>query len=69
MKRGLKAFAIFWWEFLVGDTPELLLAVLVVIGVAFALRHHRAAGIVVVLVAVIGFLGISTWRGRKRTTR
>ncbi len=64
--KWLSAFGRFWWDFLIGDTPELFLAVLVVIGLAFALHHDRVAGIVVVLLAVIGFLGTSTWRGRKR---
>jgi hypothetical protein len=64
--RWLSAFGRFWWDFLIGDTPELFLAVLVVIGLAFGLHHQRVIGIVVTLVAVVGFLGVSTWRGRKR---
>ncbi|MEO9180350.1 MAG: hypothetical protein ABI298_01720 [Acidimicrobiales bacterium] len=30
--RLLKGFGKFWWDFLVGDTPELFLAALVMIG-------------------------------------
>jgi hypothetical protein len=65
--RGIVAFGRFWWDFLIGDTPELFLATLVVIGLAEGLHHERVLGIVVVLVAVVGFLGVSTWRGRKHT--
>lgn len=65
--RGLAAFGRFWWDFLVGETPELFVATLVVIALAEGLQHERVLGIVVVLVAVIGFLGLSTWRGRKHT--
>lgn len=60
------AFGRFWWEFLIGDTPELFVAVLVVIGLALALKGERAAGIPIVIVAAIGFLAVSTWRGRRR---
>jgi len=31
--RWLKGFGAFWWDFLVGDTPELLVGALVAIGV------------------------------------
>ena len=41
-------------------------AVLAVIGLAFALHHERVAGAVVVIVAVLACLALSTWRGRKR---
>lgn len=66
VRRGMVAFGRFWWEFLIGDTPELFLAVLAVVGLAFALHGVRAAGIVVVLAAAVGFLAASTWRGRRR---
>jgi asparagine N-glycosylation enzyme membrane subunit Stt3 len=64
--KWLAAFGRFWWEFLVGDTPELFVAVLAVIGIAFALHRSTASAVVVLLVAVVAFLGLSTWRGRKR---
>lgn len=63
--RSLSAFGRFWWEFLIGDTPELFVATLVVIALAEGLHRERLLGIVVVLAVVVGFLGISTWRGRK----
>ena len=40
--RLLRGFAMFWWDFLVGDTPELFLAVVLTIGVValLSLRGH-----------------------------
>jgi hypothetical protein len=64
----LKTFGRFWWEFLVGDTPDLFVAVLVIVGVAFALRGHRVAGAVVLPLLTIAMLLASTYRGRRRTT-
>jgi len=31
--RWLRSFGAFWWDFLVGDTPELLVGILAAIGV------------------------------------
>jgi hypothetical protein len=62
--RGLSAFGRFWWDFLVGDTPELFVAMLVLVGVAFGLRHERAAVVVVLPVLAAAALVGSAWRGR-----
>ena len=46
--RLAKGFAMFWWDFLVGDTPEITVAVLVIIGVTALLSesaHVNAAAI------------------------
>jgi hypothetical protein len=64
-KRALAAFGKFWWEFLVGDTPGLLVATIVVIGAALALRHHRTAGFIVVPLIAGVALALSIFRGRK----
>jgi hypothetical protein len=64
--RSATAFGRFWWDFLIGDTPELFLATLVVVGLAVVLHRDRVVAIIVVPMAVIGFLGLSTWRGRIR---
>ena len=66
--RGIRAFGHFWWDFLVGDTPELFLAMVVLVGLAFALRTDRTADIVVLpLLAIVALVG-SAWRGRVRET-
>ncbi len=69
MRRGITAFWNFLWEFLIGDTPELLVATMVVVGVALALRHHRTAGLIVVPVITGVALALSTFRGRQRGSR
>ena len=68
--RALAAFGRFWWDFLVGDTPELFFATLVLVAIAVGFGHDatlRSAGVPVLLVAAVGFLALSTWRGRKRS--
>ncbi len=64
--RWAAAFGRFWWDFLVGDTPELFVAVLVVIGLALALHRQGGLGAAVVILAAVGFVSLSTWRGRRR---
>lgn len=67
--RGLGTFGRFWWDFLVGDTPELFLVMLVLVGLAFALRHDRVAAVVLLpLIAAAGVVG-SAYRGRTRSRR
>ena len=39
-RRWLVAFGRFWWEFLIGDTPELFVGALAVIGVLALLCLH-----------------------------
>jgi hypothetical protein len=64
-KRALAAFGKFWWEFLVGDTPGLLVATMVVIGAALVLRHHPTAGFIVVPLIAAVALALSVFRGRR----
>lgn len=64
--RAMKAFGHFWWDFLVGDTPELFVAMLAVVGIAFALRHERMAAVVALPVLAAFVLLASSWRGRTR---
>ncbi|MBV8463561.1 MAG: hypothetical protein JO368_09725 [Acidimicrobiales bacterium] len=64
--RGLRAFGHFWWDFLVGDTPELALATGVIVGVAFLLAGSSVAGAIVLPLVATGFLLVSVLRGRRR---
>ena len=48
MRRWLVAFGRFWWEFLVGDTPELLAGAVVAVSVVAVLAHHGAARVLTV---------------------
>ena len=62
----VKAFGLFWWDFLVGDAPELAVGAVLILALAFALHGAKPASALVVLAAVILLLGVSTWRGRSR---
>ena len=64
--RALRAFGRFWWEFLVGDTPELLGAAAAVVVLAVLLRHQRDVAYVVLPLTAVVLLVASTIRGAKR---
>jgi hypothetical protein len=64
----LAAFGRFWWEFLIGDTPELFVGAVAVVGlVALVCVDHAArtwaAALLPVLVA--GLLAASVWRAKQ----
>ena len=68
-RRWAAAFGRFWWDFLVGDTPELLVGGVVAVSVAALLVHGVSGGAVAVgalPALVIGLLALSTWRARAR---
>jgi len=67
--RGVKAFGHFWWDFLVGDTPELALATGIIVALAFLISGERLAGVILLPLLAAGFLLLSTWRGRRRAPR
>lgn len=64
--RVLRSVGRFWWNFLVGDTPELFVGVLAVLGALLGLRGDPAVQGGVLLGAVVALLAGSTWRGRAR---
>lgn len=65
-RRGGVAAIGFLVDFFVGDTPELFVAALVVVGAAFALAHAGTAAVVAVpAIAVLAVLW-SASRGRQR---
>jgi hypothetical protein len=64
--RGVRSFGRFWWEFLIGDTPELFVAVVAIVVVALLLRDHRVAAVIVLPVMTIVSLVASVVRGRVR---
>jgi hypothetical protein len=69
--RLLIGFARFWWDFLIGDTPELFVAALTVIGVIALLSEVagvNVAAIIVLPLLVVASLGISLYRAQ-RTSR
>jgi hypothetical protein len=66
---AIRTFGQFWWEFLVGDTPELALAVGFIVGLAFLLDGQRVAGAILLPLVATAFLFVSAYRGRRRTPR
>lgn len=59
--RYIKSFFGFWQDFLIGDSPEVAVGALVILGIAFGL-HASLAAVVVVPVAVILLLVLSMLR-------
>lgn len=65
VRRYGTAFGRFWWEFLVGDTPELLVGAALAVVVVALVAHNGAARVVTVgtlPVLVIAMLGASVRR-------
>jgi len=70
--RLIKGFGRFWWDFLVGDTPELFIAALVIIGAIALLSergHFNAAAVVVLPVLAIFTLAASLVRATRPSRR
>jgi hypothetical protein len=70
--RGIKGFGMFWWDFLVGDTPELFVAAVVTLS-AIALisvtGHANTAAVIVLPLLAILSLTASVLRARRDALR
>ncbi|HEV2427844.1 MAG TPA: hypothetical protein VGS61_06465 [Acidimicrobiales bacterium] len=65
--RLVRGFGRFWWDFLVGDTPEITVAVVVIVGVVALLRrvaHLNALAYVAIVVLSVATLALSALRAR-----
>ena len=70
--RLVKGFAMFWWDFLVGDTPELFVAALVTIGVVALLSvrdHFNTAAVIALPLLAISALAVSVRRAQRAAKR
>jgi len=70
--RMIKGFGMFWWDFLVGDTPELFLAALAILGIVALLSlsaHANTVAVVVLPVLIVISLGLSVYRGVQDSKR
>ena len=70
--RLVKGFVRFWWDFLVGDTPELFVAALVIIGIIALLSesgHFNTAAVFVLPVLAILALATSLLRAVRFSRR
>ena len=69
LTRGLKGFGMFWWDFLVGDTPEITVVVLLILGVvalASEVGHLNVLAYIALPVLAIAALFLSVARARRR---
>jgi len=67
----IRAFGRFWWDFLIGDTPELFVGAVAVIGVLAVLSSKpglRTIAAFVAPVLVAGVLTASVYRAARRRT-
>ncbi len=67
--RWLTAFGRFWWDFLIGDTPELFVGVVAVVGVLAVLCLRpglRTAAALLAPVLVAGVLTASVRNAARR---
>jgi hypothetical protein len=67
-KRLIVAFGRFWWDFLIGDTPELFVGSVVVVGLVAALcidHGLRTVAAVILPLLVMGLLAFSVWRASR----
>ena len=70
--RLIKGFGRFWWDFLVGDTPELFVAALVIIASTALLSetgHFNDAAIVVLPALAVLALAASLLRAVRTSRR
>jgi hypothetical protein len=68
VKRFAVGFGRFWWEFLIGDTPELFVGTVAVVGLVarLCLDHAlRTVCAVILPLLVMGLLGLSVWRAAR----
>jgi hypothetical protein len=69
ISRLVIGFGRFWWDFLVGDTPEITVAVIVIVGVVALLRdvaHVNALAYVTLVVLSVAALALSAARARRK---
>ena len=64
--KGIKGFGLFWVDFIIGDSPEIAIGVVIILGVAFAIRSSEIGSAIVIPAAVILLFTFGVWRGRNR---
>lgn len=72
LERLVVGFARFWWDFLVGDTPEITIAVAAIVGVVAVVRdvwHLNALAYVSLVVLSVLTLALSAARARARAPK
>ena len=63
---AIKGFALFWVDFVIGDSPEIAIGVVLILGAAFLLHNSAIAAAIIVPAAVVLLLVFSLWYGKNR---
>jgi hypothetical protein len=64
--RLLRGFAMFWWDFLVGDTPELTIGVVALLSLR---GHFNVASALLLPALAVAALSLSLWRASRAARR
>ena len=67
--RFLRAFGRFWWDFLIGDTPELFVGTLIILGAIFTLGRGSAFAPYLLVILVGATIGVSVWVEMRRVIK
>ena len=65
--KYLVAFGRFWWDFVVGDDWIVAVGIVVALGLTALLTHHGTSSWWLMPVAALLLLGLSLWRGTRRS--
>ena len=60
--KYIKGFLLFWQDFLVGDSPELAVGVLIILGAAYLLRKSGDWDVAAVVALALILMIITVWR-------
>jgi hypothetical protein len=60
--KYIKGFFLFWQDFLVGDSPELAVGVLIILGTAYLLRKSGDWDVAAVVALALILMIITVWR-------
>ncbi len=64
MSRYLKGFGRFWWDFFIGDTPEIAVGVLLIVLMVSVLAKFELVATIAMPASVVGLLLVSLQRGK-----
>ena len=71
--RQVRAFALFWWDFIVGDDYRIALAVIVLLGTTALLTHTGVDAWWLLPAGILAMLATSVFtaarRGRRESSR
>ena len=66
--KYIRSFALFWWNFIVGDDWRVAAGVAVALGATYALAHNGVNAWWLLPVAVVLLLAGSLWRETRRAS-